>query len=369
MSKLFSNIKVGPYEFSHRVVLAPLSRLRAEVGGVPGALMARYYEQRASEGGFLITESAAVLADGNGYLGSPGLYDDRQIAGWRLVTDAIHAKGGKVFAQIYHSGRQSHQDLRPNHDRPVGPSDVPHNTMAHTSDGWVMATPNRALQAEEIPAIVEGFRAAAQRALAAGFDGVELHGANGYLLDQFLQDGSNKRTDSYGGSFENRARLLLDAIKGAISVWGSDRVAVRLSPGSTFGEMADSNPNDLFKYVTQQLNMLDLAYLHLIEPRWLADDSGETQNPIVTPELRKHFSGVIISAGGFDEHSAKASVDAAEADMIAFGRHFVANPDLPKRLRQDLPLNRYDRSTFYGGSEVGYTDYPFYREEKERCEA
>lgn len=369
MSKLFSNIKVGQHEFLHRVVLAPLSRLRAEAGGVPGALMAKYYEQRASEGGFLITESAAVLADGNGYLGSPGLYDDSQIAGWRLVTDAIHAKGGKVFAQIYHSGRQSHQDLRPNCDRPVGPSEVPHNTMAHTSGGWVTATPNRALQAEEIPAIVEGFRVAAQRALAAGFDGVELHGANGYLLDQFLQDGSNKRTDSYGGSFENRTRLLLDATRAAISVWGGDRVAVRLSPSSTFGEMADSDPHGLFRYVAQQLNTLNLAYLHLIEPRWLAGEGSEEQRPVIAPELRKYFSGVIIAAGGFDGQSAKAIVDAGDADMIAFGRHFVANPDLPQRLRRNLPLNRYDRSTFYGGSEVGYTDYPFHGEETEECEA
>jgi N-ethylmaleimide reductase len=369
VSKLFTNIKVGPHEFSHRVVLAPLSRLRAETSGVPGALMVEYYGQRASEGGFLITESAAVLVDGNGYLGSPGLYDDSQIAGWRLVTDAIHARGGKVFAQIYHAGRQSHADLRPNHDQPVGPSEVPHGTMAHTSGGWVTATPNRALKIEEIPAIVEGFRAAAQRALAAGFDGVELHGANGYLLDQFLQDGSNKRTDSYGGSFENRARLLLDATRAVISVWGSNRVAVRLSPSSTFGEMADSDPHSLFQYVARQLDTLNLAYLHLIEPRWLAEEGSEEQTPVVTRELREHFSGVLITAGGFDGQSAKAIVEAGDADLIAFGRHFVANPDLPKRLRRNLPLNRYDRSTFYGGSEVGYTDYPFYDDTMEECEA
>jgi N-ethylmaleimide reductase len=369
MSKLFTNVKVGPYELSHRVVLAPLSRLRAEAGGIPGVLMAEYYGQRASEGGFLITESSAVLVDGNGYLGSPGLYDDRQIAGWRLVTKAIHAKGGKVFAQIYHAGRQSHADLRPNHDQPVGPSEVPHNTMAHTSAGWVTATPNRALAADEIPAIVEGFRSAAQRAMAAGFDGVELHGANGYLLDQFLQDSSNKRTDIYGGSFENRARLLLDATHAVIAVWGSDRVAVRLSPSSTFGEMADSDPHGLFTYVVQQLDKLNLAYLHLIEPRWLAEEGSEEQTPVVTQELRKHSSGVIIGAGGFNGHSAETIVDAGDADMIAFGRQFVANPDLPKRLRRNLSLNRYDRSTFYGGSEVGYTDYPFYREENEECEA
>ncbi|MEZ0603229.1 alkene reductase [Paraburkholderia sp. IW21] len=240
-----------------------------------------------------------------------------------------------------------------------------------TNVGWLgyTATPNRALQAEEIPAIVEGFRAAAQRALAAGFGGVELHGANGYLLGQFLQDGSNRRTDSYGGLFENRARLLLDATRAVISVWGSDRVAVRLSPSSTFGEMADSDPHGLFRYVAQQLNTLDLAYLHLIEPRWLAEEGSEEQSPVITQELRKHSSGVVIAAASFDGRSAKAIVEAGDADMIAFGRHFVANPDLPKRLRRNLPLNRYDRSTFYGGSEVGYTDYPFYDEETVQCEA
>ena len=198
---------------------------------------------------------------------------------------------------------------------------------------------------------------------------MELHGANGYLLDQFLQDGSNKRTDIYGGPFENRARLLLDATRAVISVWGSDRVAVRLSPSSTFGEMADSDPYGLFTYVVQQLDKLNLAYLHLIEPRWLAEEGSEEQKPVVTQELRKHFSGVIIAAGSFDGHSAETIADAGDADLIAFGRHFVANPDLPKRLHRNLPLNRYDRSTFYGGSEVGYTDYPFYHDENEECEA
>lgn len=363
MSRLFSHLKIGPYAFSHRVVLAPLSRMRADDGAVPGPLMAEYYGQRSSDGGLLIAESAAVVVDGNGYLGSPGLHDDSQIAGWRLVTDAVHSKGGRIFAQIYHAGRQSHADLRPNGDQPVGPSAVPHSSMAHTASGWVPATPNRALESHEIPAIVEGFRAAAQRALAAGFDGLELHGANGYLLDQFLQDGTNKRTDSYGGSFENRARLLLEVANAAISVWGSDRVAVRLSPSSTFGEMSDSNPHGLFAYVVQQLAKLNLAYLHLIEPRWLADEGTPEQQPVVIHELRGHFSGVIIAAGGFDGASAEGIISAGDADMVAFGRHFVANPDLPKRLRRNLPLNEYDRSTFYGGSESGYTDYTAHDDE------
>ncbi|MEM5461648.1 alkene reductase [Paraburkholderia phytofirmans] len=365
MSELFSCIKVGPYEFSHRVVLAPLSRLRADGDAMPGPLMAEYYSQRASEGGLLIAESSAADVDGNGYLGSPGLHDDSQIAGWRLVTDAVHAKGGKIFAQVYHAGRQSHADLRPNGDQPVGPSEMPHNSMAHTTNGWAPATPNRALEAHEIPVIVEGFRAAAKRALAAGFDGLELHGANGYLLDQFLQDGTNKRTDSYGGSFENRARLLLEVAHAAISVWGNDRVAVRLSPSSSFGEMSDSDPHGLFAYVVQQLAKLNLAYLHLIEPRWLTEDGTSVQQPVVTDELRKHFPGVIIAAGGFDGASAEAIISTGDADMVAFERRFAANPDLPTRLRRNLPLSRYDRSTFYRDSEFGYTDYPLHDDEPE----
>lgn len=365
MAKLFTSVKVGPYEISHRVVLAPLSRLRAQAGGIPGPLMAQYYEQRASEGGLLITEAAAALADGNGYLGSPGLYHDDQIAGWRKVTERVHAKGARIFAQIYHAGRQSHSDLRPFGDRPVGASDVPHQTMAHTADGWVPATPNRALHESEIPAIVEGFRKAAQRAFAAGFDGVELHGANGYLLDQFLQDNSNKRTDRYGGSFENRARFLTEVVRAVISVSSGDKVGVRLSPSSSFGEMADSNPMALFTFVTEQLSALNLAYLHLIEPRWLADGDAAENSAVITDHLRAHYHGTIISAGGYDGRSAHKMVESGNADLVAFGRHFVANPDLPHRLRHDLPLNEYDRATFYGGGDVGYTDYPFYDDKAE----
>jgi N-ethylmaleimide reductase len=369
MSKLFSNVQVGPYIFSHRVVLAPLSRLRADEGGIPGARMIKFYSQRATEGAFLVAESSAVLADGNGYLGSPGLYSDDQVAGWRQVVNAVHAKGAKIFAQIYHAGRQSHSSLRPHDDRPVGPSEVAHGGVAHTAEGWVPATLNRALEMEEIPAIVEGFRAAAERALAAGFDGVELLAANGYLLDQFLQDNSNLRTDLYGGSFENRARLLMETTRAAISVWGNDRVAVRLSPSGTFGEMGDSNPQVLFPYVVQQLATLELAYLHLIEPRWNAEGEAAQKAPIVTHELRKHFSGIVIAAGSFNGDSAEAMIQSGDADMIAFGRHFIANPDLPMRLRRGLPLNDYDRSTFYGSTEAGYTDYPFYACEIDKCAA
>ncbi|MBP0589630.1 alkene reductase [Paraburkholderia sp. LEh10] len=365
MSTLFTSVKVGSYEFSHRVVLAPLTRMRAEKGAIPGPLMAEYYAQRTSPGALLIGEATIVAANGNGYLGAPGLYDDSQVPGWRLVTDAVHAKGGKIFLQLYHAGRQSNAQLQPDGGRPVGPSEVPHGGVAYTEAGWVPNTPNRALEIHEIEALVESFRGAAQRGKLAGFDGVELHAANGYLFDQFLQDGSNKRTDIYGGSFENRARFLMDATRAVISVWGSGKVAVRLGPRGSFGDMSDSDPQGLFTYVTSELDKLDLAYLHLIEPRVLGnvEDESKDQRPVATQALRKHYRGTIIAAGGFTRDSAQAIIAAGDADLVAFGRDFIANPDLPERLRRNLPLNAYDRPTFFGGTEVGYTDYRFYSDE------
>jgi N-ethylmaleimide reductase len=365
MSKLFTSVKVGPYEFAHRVVLAPLTRMRAEEGARPGRLMAEYYAQRTSAGALLIGEATIAAPEGNGYLGAPGLYDDSQIAGWRDVTDAVHAKGGRIFLQLYHAGRQSNAELQPAGRQPVGPSEVPHGGVAYTQGGWVPNTPNRALTIDEIAAIVERFRTAAERGMKAGFDGVELHGANGYLFDQFLQDGSNRRTDAYGGSFENRARLLMEATRAVISVWGSDRVAVRLGPSGSWGDMSDSDPVGLFTYVASQLATLDLAYLHLIEPRigGNVEDESRDPNPVAAQTIRKHYPGTIIAAGGFKGASAEAILADGDADLVAFGRDFIANPDLPERLRRNLPLNHYDRPTFFGGTEVGYTDYPFHDEE------
>ncbi|MGF6758121.1 alkene reductase [Paraburkholderia sp. GAS42] len=367
MSKLFTGVKVGPYEISHRVVLAPLTRMRAEDGAQPGPLMAEYYAQRTSRGALLIGEATIAAANGNGYLGAPGLYEDSQIAGWRLVTDAVHAKGGKIFLQLYHAGRQSNAELQPEGGRPVGPSEVLHGGVAYTNAGWVPNTPNCALQTDEIAGIVERFRSAAERGVEAGFDGVELHAANGYLFDQFLQDGSNKRTDVYGGSFENRARFLLEATRAVISVWGSDKVAVRLGPSGSFGDMSDSDPIGLFTYVASELAKLDLAYLHLIEPRIAGylDDESRNPDPVAAQTIRKHYNGTIIVAGGFKGDTAEAILVDGDADLVAFGRDFIANPDLPERLRLKLPLNPYDRPTFFGGTEVGYTDYPFFAEEAE----
>ena len=363
MSKLHTTVKVGPYEFAHRVVLAPLTRMRAEEGAKPGPLMAEYYAQRTSQGGFLIGEATIAAPNGNGYLGAPGLFDDSQIAGWKLVTDAVHAKGGKIFLQLYHAGRQSNKDVQPEGSIPVGPSEVLHGGVAYTTEGWVPNTPNRALTIPEIQGLVESFRSAAVRGKEAGFDGVELHAANGYLFDQFLQDGSNKRTDIYGGSFENRARFLIEASKAVISVWGSDKVAVRIGPSGNWGDMSDTNPEGLFTYVAQELGKLNLAYLHLIEPRIAGNVEDETkdQAPLAARLIRQHYKGTIIAAGGFKRDSAQAIVEEGAADLVAFGRDFIANPDLPERLRKNLPLNAYDRPTFFGGTELDYTEYPFHQ--------
>ncbi|SPB17098.1 N-ethylmaleimide reductase [Caballeronia novacaledonica] len=365
MSKLFSNVKVGSYEFGHRVVLAPLTRMRAESDARPGPLMAEYYAQRTSPGALLIGEATIAAPEGNGYLGAPGLYDDSQIAGWQAVTDAVHAKGGRIFLQLYHAGRQSNAQLQPDGGRPVGPSEVAHGGVAYTEAGWVPNTPNRALETAEVAGIVEHFRAAAARGIAAGFDGVELHAANGYLFDQFLQDGSNRRTDEYGGPIANRARLLLDATRAVIDVWGADKVAVRLGPSGSWGDMSDSDPKALFAYVATELDKLGIAYLHLIEPRIAGnvEDASQDQTPVAAKTLRAHFRGPIIVAGGFDGASAEAILQSGDADLVAFGRHFIANPDLPERLRKHLPLNPYDRATFFGGTDAGYTDYPFLDEQ------
>lgn len=363
MSKLMSAVKVGPYTVSHRVVLAPLTRMRAEAGAVPGPIMAEYYAQRASKGGLLISEATIAAPNGNGYLGAPGLYDDSQIAGWKQVTDAVHAKGGLIFLQLYHAGRQSNSQLQPDGGQPVAPSAVLHGGVAYTESGWVPNTPSRALTTAEIAGLVESFRRAAQRGVAAGFDGVEIHGANGYLFDQFLQDGSNQRGDNYGGSMENRSRFLLEVTQALISVWGSEKVAVRIGPSGTWGDMSDSHPEALFSYVAQQLAKLNLAYLHLIEPRIAGniEDDSKDQAPLAAQLIRRHYAGTIIAAGGFDGERAEAILQAGDADLVAFGRHFIANPDLPERLRNGWPLNAYDRPSFFGGTQVGYTDYPFYR--------
>lgn len=359
MSRLFAPTAVGPYALSHRVVMAPLTRMRSDPGDIPSDLMVEYYAQRASEGGLIISEATPVSIRGYGYAGAPGIYSDSQIAGWRRVTDAVHAKGGRIMLQLWHVGRQSHVDLQPGGEAPVAPSAIAAEGHAYTQNGEVEFSMPRALELHEIPAIIEEFRSGAERALHAGFDGVEIHGANGYLPDQFLQDGTNKRTDEYGGPIENRARFMLEVTDAAISVWGPDRVGVRLAPSGTYGSMSDSDPHATFGYVAEALDRRGIGFLHVVEPRIKGIELiAEGQAPVAAQHLRPRFSRTLIAAGGFDRESAEAILAAGDADLVAFGRHFISNPDLPERFRRGLPLNRYDRSTFYGGDARGYTDYP-----------
>lgn len=358
---LFTPATLGRLTTAHRIVMAPLTRMRAADGDVPSELMATYYEQRASEGGLIISEATVISPTGRGYLGAPGIFTDEQVAGWKKVLARVHAKGGKMFLQLWHVGRQSHRELQPGNVSPVAPSAVDYDGVAFTSQGWVAVTPARALETGEIAAIVEDYRHAAERALAAGFDGVEIHAANGYLIDQFLQDGANKRTDRYGGSVENRTRFLLEVADAVISVWGADRVAVRLTPSGTFAGMSDTDPEATFAYVAAQLDPLGLAYLHIVEPRVIGSeaDQSKDQHVVAAKQLRQIFKGSIVAAGGFDAQSAEAILAAGDADLVAFGRDFIANPDLPARIKAKAALTPYDRDTFYGGAAKGYTDYPF----------
>jgi N-ethylmaleimide reductase len=360
MSKLYSPVKVGALDLAHRIVQAPLTRLRSEQpGDVPGDLMAEHYGQRASRGGLQIAEATTVSVLGRGYLGAPGIYSDDQVAGWRKITDAVHAKGGYIFLQIWHVGRQSHVDMTEG-QTPVAPSAVTFDQVVFTKDGWVPVSPARALDMHEIEGVEEEFRAGAVRAKAAGFDGVEIHAGNGYLIDQFLQDGANRRTDAYGGAIENRVRFLVEVTRAVTSVWPSDRVGVRIAPSGSWASMSDSDPEALFGHVAEVLNPFGLAYLHIIEPRIVGADSPvDGRPPVAAAALRKIFRNTIIAAGGFDRAGAEAIVDSGDADLVAFGRFFAANPDLPERLRRNLPLNPYDRDTFWGGDHRGYTDYLF----------
>lgn len=352
----------GAIAAANRVIMAPLTRMRAGAGDVPGPLAAEYYAQRASAG-FIITEASQICPLGKGYPATPGIYSDEQVAGWRKVTDAVHAKGGKILSQLWHVGRISRSSLHPDEGLPVAPSAVAPKGQVYTAS-WQLAdyeTP-RALSVHEIAGVIASYRQAAMQAKAAGFDGVEVHAANGYLLDQFLQDGSNRRTDEYGGSLANRTRLVLEVLRAVIGVWGSERVGIRLSPYGTFNDMSDRDSLGLFTCVIEQLNPLQLAYLHLIEPR--AMDAGGSDRvyegaPSTAQMFRKLFKGKVIMAGGYHRESAEEAVTAGLADGVAFGRLFIANPDLPARLATGASLNRYDRSTFYGGGEKGYTDYPF----------
>ncbi|WP_295718937.1 alkene reductase [Mucilaginibacter sp.] len=361
--KLFSPIKLGRMNLTHRVVHPPLTRLRANPDDSVSDMMIQYYTQRASDGGFMITESVHPSIESRGYIGAPGIYEDHHIAGWKKLVDAVHAKGAYIFMQISHDGRQSHVDLS-NGKTPVAPSVVPFEGLSFTANGWVPVSPHRALDINEIPSLVEQYRQAAIRGLAAGFDGVELHNANGYLADTFLQDGTNKRTDAYGGAIENRVKFPLELVDALVSVWGADRVGVRISPSGKWGTISDSDPEATFGYYAQQLNKYGLAYLHVIEPRVMGTETlDEGRAPVASSFLRPLFKGPIIAAGGFDRNDAEDILQKGDADLVAFGRLFTSNPDLPERLRENLPLHDYHREAFWGGDEQYYTDFAVYSED------
>lgn len=364
---LFSPLKVGPYQLKHRVALAPLTRMRAAKPSLaPRQLNAEYYAQRATPGGLLIAEASPVLATGFGNPGVPGVYSDAQVEGWRKVVEAVHAKGAFIFLQLWHVGRVSHSSYQPGGALPIAPSAVaiPQELKTMTADGKVVSyeTP-RALETDEIPQIVAAYRQAARNALAAGFDGVEIHGANGYLVEQFLQSRTNLRTDRYGGGIENRCRFLLEVTQAAIDVWGASRVGVRLSPYGIANGSGEAEPMSLYTHAIEQLNPLGLAYLHFIEPRSSGSGRAEVNwqgVPSAMVLYRPIWKGVLITAGGFAGEAAEAAIAEGHADAIAFGRIFISNPDLPLRLQHGYPLTPYDRKTFYGGEAAGYTDYPFY---------
>ncbi len=351
---LFQPIAVGDLRLPSRIVMAPLTRNRASDGNVPTELNATYYAQRASAG-LIISEATQISPEGQGYIATPGIHSPEQMAGWKLVTEAVHAKGGRIVLQLWHVGRISHTSLQPDGQAPVAPSAIRAEAKTFVAEGFVDVSTPRALNLSEIPGLIETWRHAAANAIAAGFDGVEVHAANGYLLDQFLRDKSNQREDGYGGSIENRTRLLFEVVEAVAGEVGAGRTGVRLSPLTSFGDVADTNPQALFNRAVERLATLDIAYIHVIE-----GETGGDRHPqrFDYKAMRKPFRGAWILNNGFDREMAIQAVADGDADLIAFGTKFLANPDLPRRLRQDAPLNAPDQKTFYGGDAHGYTDYP-----------
>ena len=347
MSRLFEPLQIGALELPNRVIMAPLTRKRAGVERVPNALMAEYYRQRAGAG-LILSEATSVSPQGVGYWGTPGIWNDAQVEGWRHVTREVHEAGGRMFLQLWHVGRISDPELLDG-QLPVAPSAIP--AAGHVSGlrpKRLHPVP-RALETEEIPGIVEDFRRGAERAKAAGFDGVELHAANGYLIDQFLQDKTNKRTDRYGGSVENRARFLLEIVDAVIEVWGADRVGVHLRPRGEEHDMGDSNPKAIFGYVADELAKRKIAFIFVREIE--ADDS-------LLGKIKRRFGGPVIANELMSKNDGERLIDAGHADALAFGRDYIATPDLAERLQQNLPLNTPNKDTFYGEGPEGYTDYP-----------
>jgi len=355
---LFTPVTIGDLKLPNRIAMAPLTRNRAiEPNTVPSPLAPLYYRQRASAG-LIISEATQISQQGQGYIWTPGVFTDAQVEGWRKVTDAVHEDGGHIFVQLWHVGRISHTSLQPNGGQPVAPSAIAARTKTFIASGFAEVSAPRALETSEIAGIVGDYAHAAAMARRAGFDGVELHGANGYLIDQFMRDGSNKRTDAYGGGIENRLRFALEVVDAVLKVWPATRVGFRMAPISPANDISDSNPAALFGALTEALSKRELAFIHVVEG---ATQGDRNVAPFDWLALRRAFSGGYIANNGYNRSMAIAAIKENRADMIAFGRAFISNPDLVERLRIDAPLAEGDRATFYGGDAHGYTDYPVWK--------
>ena len=354
-TKLFEPYKLGPITLPNRLVMAPLTRNRAVPPGmVPSSLAIDYYGQRASAG-LLVTEATQISQQGQGYQDTPGIYSKEQVEGWKKVTDRVHERGGHIFVQLWHVGRISHTSLQAEGGKPVAPSAIRAKGKTFVGGTFADVSEPRALELAEIPGIIDDFKRGAANALAAGFDGVEVHGANGYLLDQFAKDGTNKRTDAYGGSIENRAKLMLEVSKAVTAEAGPERTGIRISPVTPSNDISDSNPQPLFDYIVDGLEALKLVYIHVVEG---ATGGPRDVAPFDYASLRKRFRRAYIANNGYDFELATKQLAANAADLIAFGKPFISNPDLVERLKKGAPLNEWDKATFYGGGAKGYTDYP-----------
>ncbi|MEN9675040.1 MAG: hypothetical protein RIS76_936 [Verrucomicrobiota bacterium] len=349
---LFTPLKLGALTLPNRILMAPLTRCRADADHVPTPLMAEYYAQRASAG-LIIAEATMALEGNSAFWREPGIYSAAQVAGWKAVTDAVHARGGQILLQIWHGGRACHPLLNHGH-QPVAPSALAiQGDEVHTPEGKKPYVIPRELRDDELPGIIDGFRIASDNAKAAGFDGVEVHGANGYLLDEFLRDGSNRRSGPYGGPVENRARLLLEVTDAAVGVWGADRVGVRISPLNSYNDMKDSDPAGLTAYVAGQLAQRGLAYLHLMRGDFFGQQTGD-----VVSVARRAFPGALVGNMGYTPAEAEAAIAAGTLQAVAFGHHYVSNPDLVERVRRGAALVEPNAATFYTQDAAGYTDYP-----------
>lgn len=356
---LLSTFRVGTLELRNRVVMAPMTRNRAGAGELATPMVATYYAQRGGAG-LIVTEASQVSADAVGYPKTPGIHTNAQVEAWRQVTDAVHDAGGRIFLQLWHAGRASHPSLLPDGQAPVAPSAIAAAGKAFTAQGLVPFPEPRALSQAEIPPLVAAFGHASVRARVAGFDGVEIHAGNGYLIDQFLRDGTNQRTDRYGGSPANRARFLLEVTEAVAAAWEGNRVGVRISPLQTFNDMRDSDPGRTFRYLVEELDRFDLAYLHVVEA---VDTNARDLGLAISPIVRRAFDGPVILNGGYTRDLADRAVVDGLADLVSFGSAYIANPDLTERFRHHHPLNTPDRATFYGGTAEGYIDYPAIGEE------